>query len=398
MLTNRKFVSLASACAIALAGATASMAAPDHDNPSAILIYPKIVVDTANGVDTRLHISNASDRPDGVTSSDQMAHCFYVNANSHCSNTGAVCSSFLDCDDGGVYGACEPGWIETNFDIYFTQRQPIGWVASEGLAGDDLPCRATFLNPNPCAGLGSNGGTRIPPISETPFIGELKCIQADSDTRLPRSCDNDVMGQECRNDLTGHAAITSAALGDVASYRAAGLENVDSNGDESLIVGGESNVNAEYEPCADVLVMDFVYDGAIDPVSQLFQAASQLTLVPCTQDFRGTDVDPVVAQFLVYNEFEQRLSTSRRVDCLLDTPISRIDTTQPVNSIFSVNVGGTITGQARIRGVGGGLAGVALLGLAVDFQDPSTTVAWAGYALDTAVETAIDSPDTISLP
>ncbi len=395
MLTNRKFISFASGCALALAGATAAVAAPDHDNPSGVVIFPKIVVDTANGIDTRLHLSNASSRPNGQDSSDQMAHCFYVNANNHCTNTGTVCSSFADCEDGGVFGACVPGWIETNFDIFFTQAQPIGWVASEGLAGDDLPCRATFLNPNPCVGLGSNSGTRIPPISEDPFIGELKCIQAASDTRLPHNCDSVA---NCRNDLTGHAAITSSALADVASYRAAGLENVRSNGDNSLVIGGDRDTTAEYEPCADVLVMDFVYDGATDPISGSLEAATELTLVPCTQDFRGQSTPPVTAQFLVYNEFEQRLSTSRRVECLLDTPISRIDTSQPTNSIFSVNVGGTITGQARIRGVGGGLAGVAVLGMATDFTDASTLQGWAGYALDTAAETAIDAPDTISLP
>lgn len=398
MLTNRKIISFASGCAIALAGATASLAAPDQDNPAGVVIYPKIVVDSARGIDTRLHLSNASARPDGATSTDQMAHCFYVNANSRCTNTGAVCSSFFDCEDAGGFGSCEPGWIETNFDIFFTQAQPIGWVASEGLAGDDLPCRATFLNPNPCFGNGSNSGTRIPPISEDPFIGELKCIQANSDNRLPHPCQS---AAECRNDLTGHAAITSnptPGFGDVASYRATGLENVRSNADNSLIIGGDAGSTAEYEPCAEILVMDFVYDGAIDPISGSLEASTELTLVPCTQDFRGQTTPPTTAQFLVYNEFEQRLSTSRRVECLLDTPISLIDTSQPGNSIFSVNVGGTITGQARIRGIGSGLTGVAVLGLATDFADRSTLQGWAGYSLDTVAETAIDAPDTISLP
>jgi len=383
MFTEWKLAYVASALSLVVAGVTPVSAAPDHDNPAGILIYPKIVVDTAAGIDTRLHLSNTSSLP-------QMAHCFYVNANSHCTNTGGVCSSFADCQDTttGTFGACVPGWIETNFDIFLTSNQPIGWVASEGLAGDELPCRATFLNPNPCAGLGSNNGTRIPPISETPFIGELKCIQADSVTRLPLTC----AGETCRNDLTGNAGITDIDTTDVASYPAAGLRSVLNNGDNDLIVGGET---AEYEPCADVLVMDFVYDGAIDPIGSL-QASSELTLVPCTQDFRGQTTPPVTAQFLVYNEFEQRLSTSRRVDCLLDTPISRIDTSQPQNSIFSVNVGGTIMGQARIRGIGGGLTGVALLALATDYTDDETRLGWSSYALDTVVETSV--ADTISLP
>ncbi len=386
MLTNWKITSFASAFALAVVGATAASAAPDHDDPTGLVIFPKIVVNSASSVDTRLHLSNTSSAP-------QMVHCFYVNANSHCTNNGAVCDSFADCEDGGIFGACVPGWIETNFDIFFTSRQPIGWVASEGLAADDLPCRATFLNPNPCVGQGSNNGTRIPPISEDPFIGELKCIQADSLTRLPVAC----TGSTCPNDFTGHAAITSSTTTDVATYKAVGLESVLNNADETLVIGGGTG-EAEYEPCADILVMDFVYDGAVDPISGIYEASSELTLVPCTQDLRGQTTPPVTAQFLVYNEFEQRLSTSRRVECLLDTPISRIDTSQPPRSIFSVELGGTITGQARIRGVGGGLAGVGLLSLATDFEDPSTRVGWASYSLDTVAETEEDSPDTIFLP
>ncbi len=384
MLNKWKLASFASA--IVVMGAAAVSAAPDHDNPSGLLMYPKIAVDLSSGVDTRLHISNTSSDP-------TMAHCFYVNANRHCTNTGGVCESFADCNDQGVFGACVPGWIETNFDIFFTSSQPIGWVASAGLAGDELPCRATFLSPNPCFGNGSNNGTRIPPISETPFTGELKCIEADPATRLPVPCGG--TGPACANNLTGHAAITAG--GDVASYRAAGLEALQNDGSTDLIIGGDPAA-AEYEPCAEVLVMDFVFDGAVDPIGDPLQASSELTLIPCTQDFRGQSRPPVTAQFLVYNEFEQRLSTSRRVECLLDSPISTIDTGDPTRSIFSVDVGGTITGQARVRGVGGGLAGIAMLATATDFTDATTRVGRSAYALDTVVETADSAPDTISLP
>jgi hypothetical protein len=385
MHTKWKLAYVATAVSLVVAGAAPVSAAPDHDNPAGVLIYPKVVVDLASGIDTRLHLSNTSDLP-------QMAHCFYVNANSHCTNTGGVCSTFMDCQDTatGFFGACVPGWIETNFDIFLTSRQPLGWVASEGLAGNDLPCRSTFLQQNPCGvNNGSNNGTRIPPISETPYVGELKCIQADPISRLPVACAADT----CRNDLTGNAAITDGDTTDVASYPAAGLHAVQNDGDNTLVVGGPSG---EYEPCADVLVMDFVYDGAIDPISGTLEASSELTLVPCSEDFRGQSTPAVVAQFLVYNEFEQRLSTSRRVECLLDTPISRIDTSQPDRSIFNVQLGGTIMGQARIRGVGGGLTGVALLALATDYTLEETRLGWSSYALDTVVETSV--ADNIRLP
>lgn len=360
-------------------------AAPVIDKPSAILIYPKIRV-VAGSIDTRIQISNESSTP--VT-----AHCFYVNANSHCTNTGIVCSEPSDCLSTAGSGICQPGWIETNFDIALTTEQPLGWLASEGLSGNDLPCVPTFFNPNPCApGTGSNAGTRVPPVSEETFIGELKCIQSDSTTRLPAVC----APGACRNDLSGTAAITKV-LGagiDAASINAVGLRAQRNNGDEDLIIGAADPADAEYEPCPSTLVLDFFFDGATDPISGTLLTSSELTLVPCTQDFRAQTIPPVTAHFLVYNEFEQRFSTSRQVACLLDSQLSLLDTTQAVRSIFNANVAGTIAGQARIRGINGGLVGAATLALGGEFAAPGSIV--AGYSLDQAVERS--ASDLISLP
>ena len=52
--------------------------------------------------------------------------------------------------------------------------------------------------------------------------------------------------------------------------------------------------------------------------------------------------------------------------CLLDRPISRIDTVQPIRSIWNAAVTGTVAGSTRITGVGGGLLGAATLA----FCDP----------------------------
>jgi hypothetical protein len=102
----------------------------------------------------------------------------------------------------------------------------------------------------------------------------------------------------------------------------------------------------------------------------------------------------------VYNEFEQRLSTSRPVDCLLTTPISRIDTSQPNRSIFNATLQGTVAGQTRITGVNGGLIGSATL----SFCDPAgaecdSTVyvdSGAAYNLNQAGDRV--DPDFIRIP
>jgi hypothetical protein len=317
------------------------------DQGAAVLVWPKIVVRTsAPATDTLIQINNL-DR-----NNTTAAHCFYVNANSHCANTGAVCESASDCEQNGIFAPCVEGWIEVNFDVILTPNQPLAWSASDGLSGSDIPCPGTLGSS--CSG---NQGTRVPPVTESPFIGELKCIQSDPITRFPIQCS----GSACQNDLAGTATIFRASQANGADglgYNAVGLRTFgDNDGDRVLNIGGP---NAEYEPCHDVLILNHFFDGAMDPVGNL-PVETELTLVPCTQDFLTQTTDAVTAQFLVYNEFEQRFSTSRQVRCLLDIVISNIDTSQSERSIFSVGTSGTIAGQTRIHGVGGGLIGAAVV-------------------------------------
>jgi hypothetical protein len=390
MVTKVK-ASLWGTAALALLMSSTAQAWPTSDQGAALVIYPKVVY--VDGVlETEMRLANLASQP-------TVAHCFYVNANSHCTNDGSVCDSSIDClDPTNGSGTCRPGWIETNFDISLTNQQPIGWLASEGLSQADLPCVRTFANPNPCPPVfgpvgsnGSNAGTRVPPVSESPFIGELKCIQSDPSNRLPLQCGAGL----CRNDLAGTASITgqSAGIIDVASYNAVGLRALINDNDNTLLIGESPAAGtAEYESCPEVLVADFFFDGAIDPISGSMVTSSELTLVPCTQDFRSQTLPPVTAQFLVYNEFEQRFSTSRQVSCLLDSPLSLIDTTQADRSIFNARVAGTIMGQARIRGINGGLVGALVLNM----NDGSIGQGRAAYSLDTAVRRS--ATDTITLP
>jgi hypothetical protein len=351
MLTNKKLSLLGAAAVVGLIFSPMAKAATYSDTGAAVLVWARIFVDQTT--DTVVQITNQSAQP-------RAAHCFYVNANNRCANTGEVCSRSSECEDAsGFFGACQPGWIEVNFDVIMTANQPLAWGAAEGLSGSDVPCPGGFLDK--CKTSDTNGGTRVPPVGESPFVGELKCIEADPITRLPPAC----QGTACRNDLEGAATITRVeAVGgtpviDTEKYNAVGLRTTSvNNGDNVLTIGGP---NAEYQPCADVLVFNHLFDGAIDPISGIGVAQSNLSLVPCTEDFLVQAIPHVTAQFLVYNEFEQRFSTSRPVDCLLSSQISNIDTTQSNRSIFSASVAGTVAGQTRITGVNGGLIGAATL-------------------------------------
>jgi hypothetical protein len=113
-----------------------------------------------------------------------------------------------------------------------------------------------------------------------------------------------------------------------------------------------------------------------DPVFRA-RVVTNLTLIPCTEDFENQrpQISKTTAQFLVFNEFEQRFSTSESVQCFEETRLSNIGAgVDNDRSIFSVGVEGTLTGQTRIRGVVDqnplfpGQSGNALLGVAEEFR------------------------------
>lgn len=335
------------------------------DRAAAIIVFPKIAVDT-QGVTTRgradtlVRVTNVSGEPVTIK-------CFYVNANGHCSNApttvclpGAPAGPDNPCGPGAI---CIPGWQEADFAVNITAWQPVAWLASEGavaceeVAGTDLPCFP--LGGAAPAAPNTNGGSRVPPVSEDPFVGELKCLAVDR---------NDVPVE--RNVLKGDVEIirSDTDLIDVLAYNAIGIPAVAgvNNRDNVLVLGGDGG---EYAACPNVLIMDHFFDGALDPVSGL-EVTSDLTLVPCTEDFLTQAPLTTTVQYLVFNEFEQRFSTSRPVTCFQESRISRIDTASPDRSIFSAAVAGTLTGQTRLRGVATDELGVghALLGVVEEFR------------------------------
>src|SRR5262245_21724424 len=54
------------------------------DRPAALLVFPKIEVDPANGLDTVIQVASVADQPVSM-------RCSYLNANGHCSSDGSPC-------------------------------------------------------------------------------------------------------------------------------------------------------------------------------------------------------------------------------------------------------------------------------------------------------------------
>lgn len=389
MRTEKRNAFLSGLCGFAVAlgllAASTAQGLVTTERGASILAFPKVLAD--GNSDTIIQITNIS---------NNMVHarCFYVDAQ-------------LD-----FFG--QPIWQVTDFNIWLTKQQPTHWQVSTG----------RFINPNDscirygeivpserCADAGLDPGA-IPPTTEG-FIGELKCVEVDV-------ADNPIGG----NHLKGEATIKTA--GDAAKYNAIGIQGTDlagETGNELLlnqpIDGDGAEPVGQYNACPNVLLLNHFADGATDPVilahglggtcsgsgepcqqdsdcrdgrietpgiekpvkefcengPQILDPATRelslrsvtvtdLTLIPCNQDFENGIPSEVTVQFDITNEFEQHLSTSTTVVCwanLFLFEIGRSPTQDPFLSPFSIGALGTTVAYTRITPIpeDGAVIGVA---------------------------------------
>jgi hypothetical protein len=310
------------------------------EQSASILMFPKVVADGSR--DTIIQITNTSNNM-------RHAHCFYVN--------GALTIPELPPGPNNP-----PLWTEIDFDIWLTKQQPTHWVVSTGRLDNplDASCRVTACDPDTsgtqlafCCDSGFDPG-RVPPVAPD-FTGELKCIEVDA-SGFP------IGG----NALKGEATIVEPISGDVSKYNAIGLKGFDTNNfDGILCLGGgvsaDCPTGAEYEGCPLTWLLDNPAIGAPDPVvdQQDFcladtcsSVSTNLTVIPCTQNFELQNAPPVVLQFSITNEYEQTFSASTTLTCWASWNLDDI------NSIFNASsVGGNIL-YTRMRSASGTQRGV----------------------------------------
>jgi len=384
------------------AGVPSARALTTSDRPAAILVWPKIVVDS--NTDTLIQISNTS-RTDR-----KQAHCFLINANSHCADTGAVCNSPLNCPSGVGFSSCVPGWTETDFEIFLTADQPLAWKASAGLKNGDLPLTVNGYCDYPagrvcthdsecgskCIKVQNNLGTGIPPVPEVPFVGELKCIEFVPGPSPVPDASNTLLGKATIESMTG----PGNSIPDLQQYNAVGLQacaaadrpcGVNATSPPTLPklqLGGDA-ATQEYQGCPTTLILNHFFDVVPSLVTDL-------TLVPCGADLQLQNPGIATAQFLVFNEFEQRFSTSKTVRWFFESQLSQIDTPDPSRSIFSYAISGTLAGQTRIKPVGDAPTGRGLVGVARQVFTRAGISAGAAYELHQQGNPT--QPDVITLP
>lgn len=406
----------------AIAAPADPLARATVDRAAAILVWPRVVVDTSGRwgapTNTLIQLSNTTS---GASGGSKLAHCYYINATRHCVlNPGVSCQSASDCTAAGG-GGCASGWEATDFDVILTKDQPLGWYASDGLSRSEFPLTGGGVCNSPvgfpctkdsdCAFPGgictigdNNSGSSIPPVPEDPFVGALRCIEYDL-SKNPAIPDQSAT----TNTLKGEGTILrNTAPVAVEKYNAIGLEARGvAVSPANVLKMGSKDSGAQYAACPSTLILDHLFDGAVDPLSvgPGLNAApgpvwTQLTLIPCGDNYRDRDPGDATAQMLVFNEFEQRLSFSRKVDCWYSSALSRIDTSTPTRSIFNASVAGTIAGQTRIKGVGSAPTGRGLVGVANLYKGALGTQTFgAAYNLNQeGFPAASIQQDVITLP
>jgi len=372
------FLSCLCGLAVVLGGVALSARADvTTEKGASILIFPKVRADGT--FDTIIQIANMS---------NNMVHaqCFYVNATLR--DTSCNCPCVVPS------ATCVPLCQELDFEIWLTKQQPTHWSVSTGRNFTSYP---TF-------GEDDSGFVpgHIPPVTD--FVGELKCIEV-TDSGEPIT----------RNDLKGEATLVSlvtvedgtlnsnlTAEGDVAKYNAIGIRgNPDvAPGNPLLLDGG-----ATYDACPAKLILNHFASGAPDMVvSEIIGVDTpsaeftDLTLVPCNEDFENQIPKWVTVQFIVYNEYEERYSTSITVSCFLETELANI------GQVFTYGFLGTEVAQTIITpvvqpdGSSGGLVGIAERITTVEVASPAIA-ARAAYNLHSEGSfIPPNGPDGITLP
>lgn len=349
------------AALVGLGLARPAAAAVTTEQSASILVFPKVIADGTR--DTIIQITNTSNNM-------RHAHCFYVN--------GALTNPSLP-----VGPLNPPLWTEIDFDIWLTKQQPTHWVVSRGRL--DNPTEKNCRNNTPCATTGDpqtlSGGSQadccdagldpghVPPVVPG-FTGELKCIEVDQGG-FP------VPG----NALKGEATLEEIATGDVSKYNAIGLKGFDNNDMNAVLClgGGDSDscpTGAEYEGCPATWILDHPATGApdrvveqqpfcTDPKNTVHPCSSvttNITVVPCTENFETQSPPPVTLQFKVYNEFEQFFSASTTFTCWGSFDLGSSDPlANGINPVFNTaNLGGEIV-QSFVRAAQGTPVGVMIV-------------------------------------
>jgi hypothetical protein len=311
-------------------------AAVSTAEPAALLVFPLIRVSDADGVDTRVQLTNTDTTP-------VAARCLYQTS--------------------GAAPALTP------FLVHLAAAQPVAWSARHGLAA--VP----------------GGGDSLPPLSAGPLTGALRCLAVDA-AGVPSD----------RNVLVGNASVlTGAPAVDTVQYNAVGVDALPGgpNGDDQLQLGGPA---AEYAACPASLVLQSFFDGAVLDLGAAGavhrKLSSELVLVTCAHS--ASNNAGAVVDFALTNELGTQFTFSRSVTEQLASPLSSLDSADPSHSIFAFATQGTPAGAIAITPHASG-SGVLALAVVSQANAADGSARHAAAVLPQLVDERSGAADVVDL-
>ncbi|MFN8626618.1 MAG: hypothetical protein U0587_11660 [Candidatus Binatia bacterium] len=247
---------------------------PAQKLPSAVLIYPLIRVSATQ--DTRVEMVN-------LTNAAVSVSCFYVSS-----------------------GTCD----EIGFFLQLTPYQPVSWMASTGMNGNNVRVGVPFVGD-----------------------GELKCVVTPYGPFASAAAFNALQGR----------AVVSDSNGQTVGYSAIAFRRLSAGSFAGTVLLDGVN----YEQCPDRLHFQVLTKQSGGPDSELI-------LVPCTEDLMNQIPSGTNVLFAVINEFEQHLSGGTALKCFNRVRFSSVP-------VFGFNSVGTDTAHVIVRGTD-----VPVVGLVID--------------------------------
>lgn len=320
------------------------------DRSGTLLLFPKVIADSTR--DSMIQITN-------TLNTERFAHCIYVNGAAFCSVSQGLCTPDTagdsDCPLPGEL--CIPQWQETNFDISLTRQQPTIWRVSTGrvvnvVDEEDGNCEEDEVEGAPnqsCPGIDPG---LVPPLPT--FRGELKCVETD-EGGAPRP----------GNALKGEAILETlgSTPPQVSTYNSINIEATDgesANGDNTedfvlKLAGGEFNVCpnitefAHYANLAQDSIAADSGSGICDDeglcsggptpgapctvgggecgagTCQTCPVRTEITFIPCTQNFELGVPIPTTVQVRAIDELETSQSAIFDLTCWANYTLDQIN-------------------------------------------------------------------------
>ncbi len=316
---------------LALSGARAR-ADISSDKAGSVVVFPKVIADGTR--DTLISLTNTSNM-------QAYAHCEYVLGTGFCAISGNTCSTLFDCT-GGVGDVCETNWQLGNFDVILTRQQPTIWRVSTGRVFDPTlegtgACQNFGTSPprQKCPGFfltmpdDTGGGAGVLPPPGSPFFrGELKCFQVNPDGSLLAG-----------DWLKGEATIETLGSTQISTYNSINIQLADQAAESPSVV----DLNGiEYNACPEAVEFTHFASGASNFVAEGLNASActtsgcpvhtEITVVPCTENFAEPFGEQVAVNINVTDEFENPRSGGFTLNCWANVDAADFGAFSPLGS------------------------------------------------------------------